>query len=151
MYVFIYICIYVYIDSSLVTDPNHRILLFANGPKWIPKWVPNWSKKDSKLSQMDPKWVPKGVTREPQDTKMNLARFFGDPRPFWEPFWGQWDPKGIPKSSLWGSIQHQRRQKWCSGGGSRVRNFRGNKLPQWVFLGRLQPRKSCSRVGAVHI
>ena len=65
---------------------------------------------------MDPKWVPKGVTREPQDTKMNLARFFGDPRPFWEPFWGQWDPKGIPKSSFWGSMQHQRRQKWCSGG-----------------------------------
>ena len=59
------------------------------------------TKRDPKLSQMDPKWLPKGVTREPQDTKMNLARFFGDPRPFWEPFWGQWDPKGIPKSSFW--------------------------------------------------
>ena len=80
---------------------------------------------------MDPKWVPKGVTREPQDTKMNLARFFGDPRPFWEPFWGQWDAKGIPKSSFWDQCSIRGvKNGVLEGGREKVRKFRGNKLPQ---------------------
>ena len=112
--------------------------LIQKGIPNCPKWIPNGSLRGSPESLRTPKWI--------------LHVFLVIP----DRFGSRFGASGIQRGSQNAAFGDQFSIRGVKNGvpeGDRekVRKFRGNKLPQWVFLGRLQPWKSCSRVGAVHI
>ena len=83
---------------------------------------------------------------------MNLARFFGDPGPFWEPFWASGIQRGSQNPAFGDQFSIRGVKNGVpEGGREKVRKIEEINSHTECFGGRLQPRKSCSRVGAVHI
>ena len=67
-----------------------------------------------------------------------------------------WEPCGIQSPPPNRLFEHKidirgSKMVFQRGVEKKVRKLRGNRVSKWVIFGRLEPRKSCSRVGAVHI
>ena len=95
------------------------------GTKWTPK-----------RAQIDPKGSRRASGASQRTPKISVHGCVVTPDRFLEPFWGQWDPKGSPKSRFEAPIQHERPPKWCSGGRPRKgsKNSR-QQAPQMSVFG----------------
>ena len=106
--------------------------------------------------QKGPKWIANGSQRGSPEgfrtPKLTLHVFVVIRDRCGSRFGGQWDPKGSQNPAV-GDQSSIRGFKNCvpEGGRQKVRKMLRNRVPKLVFFGRLQPRKSCSRVGAVRI